>query len=307
MIKAGIASFSMAECSKCGKESMSFVCRYCGEKFCSEHRLPENHDCENLEQEIEKQREQNGKWFREKEVKQELKPKKVKQPSLFQDVLRSLKGNTTLSIILVTVFFYFLQVIPGVTELLFLNPAINQILQKPWSLVTVMLVHGSFFHIFANMITFYFFGSPLERTVGGKNLLKFYLASGIIASLGLILFQNVLFQLYGPTVNGIPTIGPAVGASGAVVAVFSAVAMLHPRAEVLLYFFIPMKIRTALYLFAGIEATNLLAKSVGIFIPVLGNFASSAHLTGLIVGVWYGRKLREKHSTQTGVLDLLGY
>jgi membrane associated rhomboid family serine protease len=99
--------------------------------------------------------------------------------------------------------------------------------------------------------------------------------------------------------------GPAVGASGAVVAVFGAVAMLYPTAEVLLYFFIPMKIRTALYLFGAVEGLNLVTKAFGVVLPVIGGFASSSHLAGLLIGVWYGRKI--KHRTNIGTLDLLGY
>lgn len=36
-------------CEKCGQETfMPFRCPYCGSQFCSEHRLPENHQCRNL-------------------------------------------------------------------------------------------------------------------------------------------------------------------------------------------------------------------------------------------------------------------
>jgi len=36
----------MVQCQKCGKEVLfPFKCHYCGGYFCSEHRLPENHDC----------------------------------------------------------------------------------------------------------------------------------------------------------------------------------------------------------------------------------------------------------------------
>ncbi|NHI92490.1 MAG: hypothetical protein EAX96_08295 [Candidatus Lokiarchaeota archaeon] len=39
----------MASCKKCGKELyMPFVCSYCGESYCSEHRLPETHNCSDL-------------------------------------------------------------------------------------------------------------------------------------------------------------------------------------------------------------------------------------------------------------------
>ena len=36
----------MVQCDKCGKdEYMPFRCKYCGGYFCSEHRLPEMHEC----------------------------------------------------------------------------------------------------------------------------------------------------------------------------------------------------------------------------------------------------------------------
>jgi Zn-dependent protease len=38
-------------CEKCQKEVfLPFKCPYCGNYYCSEHRLPENHDCPNMEQ-----------------------------------------------------------------------------------------------------------------------------------------------------------------------------------------------------------------------------------------------------------------
>jgi Zn-dependent protease len=45
------------KCQICGQESlMPFQCPYCGGQFCSEHRLPENHSCQKIEQaKIQKQ------------------------------------------------------------------------------------------------------------------------------------------------------------------------------------------------------------------------------------------------------------
>ena len=38
------------KCEKCQKEEvLPFRCPYCGGYFCSEHRLPENHDCPKIE------------------------------------------------------------------------------------------------------------------------------------------------------------------------------------------------------------------------------------------------------------------
>lgn len=59
-------------CYFCGKEfeDMPFKCKYCGKRFCSDHRLPENHNCT-----YEKEGEQGEKWFEEKE--KEAKKEKV--------------------------------------------------------------------------------------------------------------------------------------------------------------------------------------------------------------------------------------
>src|SRR3990170_11669 len=38
------------KCQKCGQETfLPFQCRYCGDRFCAAHRLPENHACAKLE------------------------------------------------------------------------------------------------------------------------------------------------------------------------------------------------------------------------------------------------------------------
>jgi Zn-dependent protease len=38
------------KCRKCGQETfLPFRCPYCGDQFCSEHRLPENHSCPRMD------------------------------------------------------------------------------------------------------------------------------------------------------------------------------------------------------------------------------------------------------------------
>ena len=40
----------LMKCRKCGKETfLPFRCPYCGDQFCTDHRLPENHDCPRME------------------------------------------------------------------------------------------------------------------------------------------------------------------------------------------------------------------------------------------------------------------
>jgi len=330
----------MAECSECGKQTMSFTCHYCGEKFCSEHRLPENHDCEGLDsgkkdeymqssdqpKQVKKSSEQgsadsSNKWFKDKNLKEEKRTRKsrVMKNSLWSDISYTLKHNYTLSIIIATSALFFLgEIVPLLQYGAMLFPNIEPssalqaglpaqeaaanvlgyeptLLNQPWGIITVMIAHGSLVHLFANMVTLYFFGSALEKSIGQKDFLKFYIGTGILASIAYIVFSNILYLLHGASISGVSTLSPAVGASGAVVAAVGAVAMLYPDAEVMLYFVIPMKIQTAVKIFGAIETVNLVAKLAGFTLPVIGGFASSAHLAGLFAGVLLGRKLRDRY------------
>lgn len=333
----------MPECSECGKKSMSFTCRYCGEKFCSEHRLPENHDCEGLESGKKEEYSSSGstdeKWFDDKfsgdKTSGVKKSPEFEKPTFLNETKRILKSNVTLLIIMITGLSFMLhEASPAIKEFLTLSPALTQAavdatnsalqqaganfeIQKtfwdaPWSLFTIMLVHANLFHLLANMITFYFFGTAVEKAVGGLKLLKIYIMAGLAASVTYLVFRNLLYYIHEPlpqTLAFLPpyvSLAPAVGASGAVIAMFSIVAMLYPEAEVLLYFIIPMKIKTAFNFFVGLETLNLLAIAAGIRLPVIGGFASSAHLAGLAVGLYYGKKLREKHSQRTSVFNPMG-
>lgn len=326
----------MAECSECGKKSMSFTCRYCGEKFCSEHRLPENHQCEGLETGKKEEYSSSGstdeKWFDEKfsgdKTSGVKKSPEFEKPTFLNETKRILKSNITVLIILITgLSFMVHEASPALKEFMTLSPALSQAavdatntalqqaganfeIQKafwdaPWSLFTIMLVHANLLHLLANMITFYFFGTAVEKAVGGFKLLKIYILAGFSASVVYLIFRNLIYQIQGPVPSYL-SLAPAVGASGAVIAMFSIVAMLYPEAEVLLYFIIPMKIKTAFNFFVGLETLNLLAILAGIRLPVIGGFASSAHLAGLAVGLYYGKKLREKHSQRTSVFNPMG-
>jgi len=300
----------MAECDVCGEKVMGFSCSYCGGTFCSDHRLPENHDCENLEDEVEKQKEKNVQWFEEKNLKEETTDKKRpvqkrRKPTIVEDIFRSLKNNYVLLIIGITVLSFYLQNFQAYEQTLILQPELSEVLTAPWTLLTVMLLHGGIFHLFVNMLTFYFFGTPVEKILGSKKMLKFYIGSGLVASIAYVVTRNLMYLFHGSEVigGGYEIFMPAVGASGAVVAFVALVSMLYPRADVLLFFVIPMKIKTAVYAFGVFETFNLVTTFVGFPLPVISGFASSAHLAGLLVGLWYGRKLQDKYKRNTSLFD----
>jgi membrane associated rhomboid family serine protease len=131
-------------------------------------------------------------------------------------------------------------------------------LQRPWTIITSMFLHGGFGHIFANMITLYFFGSYLNRLIGDRNFLIIYFGGGILGSL--------VFILLGPS-NAI-----AVGASGAVFALGGALTVLRPKMRVFIF-----PIPAPLPLWVAVIGGFLIMS----FLP---GVAWQAHLGGLVFG-----------------------
>ncbi|HYD08344.1 MAG TPA: rhomboid family intramembrane serine protease [Reyranella sp.] len=85
-----------------------------------------------------------------------------------------------------------------------------------WSLllapITYQFIHGGWVHLGVNMITLAAFGAPVERLMGVRRFVLFYLSAGVVAGLS--------HGLFFPD-----SADPVVGASGAISAVFGAVLM----------------------------------------------------------------------------------
>lgn len=99
-----------------------------------------------------------------------------------------------------------------------------------WRLVTPLLLHANFFHVFFNLLVLYFFGKRLEETYGSLEFFLFYMISGVFAS-------AIYFLLYFAGIVGYSTV---IGASGAISAVVILFAFNYPHQKLLLFFVIPM-------------------------------------------------------------------
>ena len=120
-------------------------------------------------------------------------------------------------------------------ELFALNPQ-QALPWRPWQLLTYMFLHsapsqgGGFspLHILLNMLTLLMFGGPVERQLGARRFLRYYLICGLAGGLLILLppFRDV-----------------TIGASGAVLGVLTAFGVLYPDAPVLLFFIpVPAKV-----------------------------------------------------------------
>jgi len=82
--------------------------------------------------------------------------------------------------------------------------------------ITYQFLHATWLHLGINMLTLAAFGAPVERVLGPRRFVAFYLCAGIVAG-----FVHVLFYY--------DTMDPVVGASGAISGLFGAVLILMQR------------------------------------------------------------------------------
>jgi len=150
--------------------------------------------------------------------------------------------------------------------LLGLQPA--SFLTRPWTLVTNLFIHGGIWHILANMITLYFFGSYLSRLIGVKKFLLVYFSGGILG--------NIFYFLLPPSPFSI-----AIGASGAIFALAGVLVVMMPNLKVLLYFIVPLPLWVVVLVFFVLWS----------FIP---GVAWQAHLGGLVLGLVAGYIFRRR-------------
>jgi membrane associated rhomboid family serine protease len=141
-----------------------------------------------------------------------------------------------------------------------------------WQLLTYQFLHGSFFHILFNLFALWMFGCEVERVLGARKFLLFYLVSG--AGAGLF---HLLFNAHAMV--------PVIGASGAIYAVLVAFALLFPNRVItlLLFFVLPIEIK-AKYLVAIFLAISLFSGMESSLFGASDGVAHLAHLGGALTG-----------------------
>lgn len=157
-----------------------------------------------------------------------------------------------------------------------------------WRFVSFQFLHAGIDHIVFNMLGLWFVGGLVEEYLGRKRYLAFYLTCGIFGALMYLLLN--LLGTYVFRTHAIPGLlfddawTPLVGASAGIFGVLMAAAFIAPRAIVQVMFIIPMRLRTAVYLFTGIALANLLfgSKNAG---------GEAAHMGGAIAGFYFIRHM----------------
>lgn len=149
----------------------------------------------------------------------------------------------------------------------------------PWQLLTYGFLHGDLWHIFFNMFALWMFGRDLERIMGARRFLIYFLTCVIGAGI----VQLVVAALQGG-------VYPTIGASGGVFGILLAYGMAFPNNTVMLLFPpIPMKAKYFVLIFGLLE----LFLGVSGATPGIANFA---HLGGMLFGFLLLRYWRRPRS-----------
>ena len=195
--------------------------------------------------------------------------------------LRSDQPRVTLSLIMINLVLWLLQVVPGstVTTTLLYAPLLTVI--EPWRMITAGFVHSpdSFWHILLNAYSIYIFGRVIEPMLGPARFLALYLIS-IFGGSAMVLW------LSEPVV-------PVVGASGAFFGLMGA------------YLIMLRAIGDNSGLLVGLIAVNL---AFGFLVP---GISWQGHLGGLLAGmavtsVYARTRYKSGFSQKIQVLGVVG-
>ena len=177
-------------------------------------------------------------------------------------------------LLIINIAVYFMQIMGGEGFLMSgfsLYPAPLPLVLQAWRLVTYQFLHGNLWHILFNMMGLFFLGPTLERHWGGKKFLGFYLTCGIAGGL----LYPILFWL--KIIGPYPL--PLIGASGAILGMLAACAILFPHFVVFFIIF-PVPIRTASVIIIFMATIIILSRGANAG-------GEAAHLGGMAAGAIY--------------------
>ncbi len=182
--------------------------------------------------------------------------------NLIRKPFRYSYGNAVLVLIGINLLVFLAQsAFPRATAYLALNP-VNVVRGGAyWQFLSYMFAHGGISHLLVNMLGLFFFGTQVERHLGSKEFLLYYLVTGVLAGV----FSFLVYLMTGAEYVYL------LGASGAVFAVQLAYATFFPNAMIYIWGIFPLRAPTLVLGYTAIE----------LFSSVFGFRSGVAHLTHL--------------------------
>lgn len=155
---------------------------------------------------------------------------------------------------------------------------ISGFLYKPWTLATYFFTHYDFFHIFWNMIIFFWFAKLIKEYLGSDKVLVMYILGGLAGGLTILLMYNVVPYYIAKN----PSI--VIGASAAVFSVIVGAATLLPNHSFNLLLLGQVRIKYIALVVVFLSLINIKGTNAG---------GELAHLGGALIGFVYIRQLQK--------------
>jgi membrane associated rhomboid family serine protease len=171
-------------------------------------------------------------------------------------------SNVTLKLIIINVVVFFLT--SASRDILIYGSLIPALIIRDhyyWQFFTYMFFHSNITHLLFNMLGLFFFGSQVEKRIGSREFLLFYLLIGTLAGV----FSYFVYIWSGNYVVIL------LGASGAVYGVLLAFAVFFPFARIFVFGVLPVQAPVLVVVYTIIE----------IFSQMTGASSGVAHLTHL--------------------------
>jgi membrane associated rhomboid family serine protease len=209
-----------------------------------------------------------------------------------KDMLRNGTMLTRLIVINIIAFvvigvfirYLFTPVYPQLLDYLALSSDILWNLRHPWVFITHMFLHAGFFHIFWNMLLYYWFGTIVGDLVGDKKILPLFIYGGLLgAAVYLVSYAFILPDHLA---------GHAIGASAAVMATVMAAAVIAPDYKIHLILIGPVSIKyvAVVLLIIDLIGTTGMNNTGGHF----------AHLGGALFGWFFASNLKRGNDLSVG-------
>lgn len=150
---------------------------------------------------------------------------------------------------------------------------------KPWTILTYMFSHKGLFHIFFNMLWFFWMGGLFEEYLNKRQFTFTYFAGGLAGALLFILFYNSF-----PAFSGNVQSSSLIGASASVMAIVVATATLLPDYTIRLLLFGSVRLKYLAIVYVLLDIISIAGANAG---------GSIAHLGGAALGYIYIIQLRK--------------
>lgn len=166
------------------------------------------------------------------------------------------------------------------------------LLRRPWTVLTYMVAHYDVLHILFNMLWLYWLGRIFMEYFNGKQLAGLYVLGGL---------GGALFYLAG--YNLLPAFADhqsyMLGASAAVIAIVTGIAVVKPDYKIRLLFLGDISLKWVAIVTVGIDLLSLTDVNAG---------GHLAHVGGALTGLAFGLCMRRGHDITrpvNAVLDAL--